>query len=183
MRSADRGSDSTFQMVDITRRILARGSTSTAVCETAGSFLFQALSFSPPFLSSSSLRPCLCLLPQLPNNNKNNCPYIGGLPGQSLFSSCFHLHILNFKYFLSLFHFPKISCSFLPFQEKSSLHVVMIILHFLIFALLQHYLTLLPSSFSISWNIQLCGKLFGHIFAVVPLTTQQKCADNQPQRQ
>lgn len=38
-RRADRGSDSTFQMADIARRILARGSTSPPVCETADCFL------------------------------------------------------------------------------------------------------------------------------------------------
>lgn len=49
---ADRGSDSTFQMADIARRILARGSTSPPVCETADCFLFLSLSLS---LSSSLL--------------------------------------------------------------------------------------------------------------------------------
>lgn len=82
-RRADRGSDSAFQMADITRRILARGSTSTPVCETADCFLFHSLSLSlslPPFPSSSSLSPCLCLLPQIPNR-KHSFPHRGGLPG------------------------------------------------------------------------------------------------------
>lgn len=54
-RRADRGSDSTFQMADIARRILARGSTSPPVCETADCFLFPSLS--SRLFSSSSLSP------------------------------------------------------------------------------------------------------------------------------
>lgn len=50
---ADRGSDSTFQMADIARRILVRGSTAPPVCETADYFLFLLLlPCLSPFLSS-----------------------------------------------------------------------------------------------------------------------------------
>lgn len=63
---ADRGSDSTFQMADIARRILARGSTSPPVCKTADCFLFSPfLSHGPLPCPSSSLSPCL--FPQIPN--------------------------------------------------------------------------------------------------------------------
>jgi len=59
-RRADRGSDSTFQMADTARRILARGSTPPPVCETADCFLFL-----------SRLSSLLILLPQpLPSNSK-----------------------------------------------------------------------------------------------------------------
>lgn len=56
-RSTDRGSDSTFQMADIARRILVKGSTSPPVCKTAMvSFLSPRL---PSLLFSSSfLRLC-----------------------------------------------------------------------------------------------------------------------------
>lgn len=57
---ADRGSDSTFQMADIARRILVRGSTTPPVCETAHYFLFLAL-FLPYFLLPLLLS---CLLPK-----------------------------------------------------------------------------------------------------------------------
>ncbi|KAF6725370.1 hypothetical protein FQA47_003091 [Oryzias melastigma] len=43
---ADRGSDSTFQMADIARRILVRGSTTPPVCETAHYFLLSCLTLS-----------------------------------------------------------------------------------------------------------------------------------------
>lgn len=56
---ADRGSDSTFQMQDRTRRILVRGSATPPVCETAICFLFLPL-FSWLFSSS-----CMPLLPFL----------------------------------------------------------------------------------------------------------------------
>lgn len=49
----------------------------------------------------------------------------------------FHPFFLLTQYFSSV-TLTKRSCSLLPFQEKRSLHMVMIILHFLIFALLEH---------------------------------------------
>lgn len=64
-RRADRGSDSAFQMADIARRILARGSTSTPVCETADFFLFLSLSPSRPPTTSFSA-PAF----SLPSNSK-----------------------------------------------------------------------------------------------------------------
>lgn len=64
---SDRGSDSAFQMADTSRRILARGSTSTPECEAAGCFLSRP----PPPLSSCVLPPlCLSVLrPQIPKGS------------------------------------------------------------------------------------------------------------------
>lgn len=143
---ADRGSDSTFQMADIARRILARGSTSPPVCETADCFLFLSLSV-PILQSSSSLTPCLCLFTQIPNRKTQLSTQVGCLANPQFLPLFFNLFIFWQAYLLSftipspyvtLPKLPFLSCSVLPFQQKSSLHMVMIILHFLIFALLEH---------------------------------------------
>lgn len=94
------------------------------------------LLFSPPphFLSSSPLRPCLRLRPQIPNN-QNNSPQIWtrGMHGQSLLYSPFFQFL-----FWSFLLIPSLSEA-----KKPTLHMVMIIPAFPIFALLPSF----PSSF------------------------------------
>lgn len=64
-RRADRGSDSTFQMADIARRILVRGSASPPVCETADCFLVLSLSLLLSIFFLLPLPPaCLSLSPK-----------------------------------------------------------------------------------------------------------------------
>lgn len=194
---ADRGSDSTFQMADIARRILARGSTSPPVCKTADCFLFSL------FLS---LCPLPCLLPpsapasflQIPNikTQISTRRWAAGLIPQflscvfiiSIFTLFLSIPLLPpfFPFFvtLPLTSLPLLLTPSLSAKKKSSLHMVMIILHSLIFCSTEniaHYPALLLPSFSISWSVRLCGKLFAPIFAALPLTTQQKCADHRPQ--
>lgn len=151
---ADRGSDSAFQMADITRRILARGSTSTPVCETADCFLFHSFSLSPPSRLLPPSAPASVSFLKFQTENTAFHTEVDCLANPRFLPVFYHLYLLNFHppagiftffhpFFLLTQYFSsvtltKLSCSLLPFQEKSSLHMVMIILHFLIFALLEH---------------------------------------------
>lgn len=108
---ADRGSDSTFQMADRTRRILARGSASTAVCESAHGFLFP--SFSPPL-------PTSCLLPL------SDPASVSVLKFQTIKTThrkYEHVECMVNLCFTPLFSsfFSDLSYSFLPFQKKKNL--------------------------------------------------------------
>lgn len=150
-RRADRGSDSTFQMADIARRILVKGSTSPPVCETHWAcFLVLSLSsclFYPPPSTPS------CLFPDIPNRNQSF-----PLTGEPFVLSS--LSFLFFKIFIlkqfshcqayllppflspvpTLFSFVTLPLLFFltpSLSAKHCFHMVMIIANFLIFALVE----------------------------------------------
>lgn len=138
---ADRGSDSTFQMADIARRILVRGSTAPPVCETADYFLFLLL------------LPCLSPFPspflKLQTQKKHCFPHTGEI-WQILFFLSLHNTASGWAHWLLSFlksqelfffyqsHFTLFSFFTPPLSAKHSLHMVMIKPNFLIFGFLVH---------------------------------------------
>ena len=134
---ADRGSDSTFQMADIARRILARGSTSPPVCKTADCFLFLFLSFSLS-LSVSVPSPVFFLPQPLPlssNSKQKNTDFhtqVGCRADPSVsFLFFYHLNLHTFPVhtaftplFLSFCHpplnFPSTPAHSFPFSKKKA---------------------------------------------------------------
>lgn len=137
-RRADRGSDSTFQMADIARRILARGSTSLPVCETANCFLFVSLSLR--LFCSFSLRSCPVYFFKFQTENTAFQTQMSSLVNPQFLPCILSSLTLDFSfsnrhiYFLSPFFSPAptffllstpsklpfLSCSFLPLQQKAA---------------------------------------------------------------
>lgn len=158
----DRGSDSTFQMADITRRIL-QGALLLHQCVKE-----HTASYSPPSLPP----PTSCLLPH------SDPASVSVLKFQTIKTS-------NPKYehvecMVNLCVTPLFSVSFLFFLTHSfpiwKKHPAYGYDH----PSLSYFCppTLLFASFFMSRRIRLCGKLFSRKYGVAPLTTQQKFAEN-----
>lgn len=144
--------------------------------EQTASLFPDSLLFLPPFLYSSSLSPCLCLLPQIPNRKHTEVYDLANPLGILLMffiisifglsSSSRHIYIyifLPFFFYFSIYHpsvtHTALSCSvlFLSGRKQAASIWLWSCFTFLFFAWLEHRplfnLLLFPSFSSINWSI------------------------------
>lgn len=163
----DRGSDSTFQMADRTRRILARASASTAVCVKV-----HTASSSPPFLPPSPLPvffPSQTLPPSPSSNSKQSKQLTANMNTWNAWSIFALLPFFPVSFLIFLTH------SF-PFRRKKTYPAYGYDHPCLSYFRTPTLLSFLLSLFSMS-RTGLCGRLlFTCKFGVAPLPTQQKFA-------